>query len=107
MIPVERIAHAIYLIRGDKVILDEDLARLYGVSTRALNQAVKRHKNRFPSDFMFPLTRQEFTNLKSQSVTSRWGGRRKLPLAFTELGVAMLSSILTSETAVEVNKCAT
>ena len=103
MIPVERIAHAIYLIRGEKVILDEDLARMYGVSTRALNQAVKRHGNRFPGDFMFLLTRQEFTDLKSQSVTSRWGGRRKLPRAFTELGVAMLSSVLTSETAVEVN----
>ena len=72
VIPIERIAHAIYLIRGEKVMLDQDLARLYGVETRALNQAVRLHANRFPSDFMFQLARDEFGNLKSQSVTSSW-----------------------------------
>lgn len=103
LVPVEGIAQSIYLIRGEKVILDEDLARLYGVQTRALNQAVRRHLERFPDDFMFELTSEEFANLKSQTVTSSWGGRRKLPLAFTEQGVAMLSSVLNSDRAVKIN----
>jgi hypothetical protein len=103
VVPLERIERAIYLIRGEKVLLDEDLARLYGVETRVLNQAIKRHHRRFPADFMFKLSPREFANLKSQSVTSSWGGRRKLPLAFTEQGVAMLSSVLNSERAVGVN----
>jgi len=84
-------------------MLDEDLARLYGVETRVLNQSVRRHPSRFPEDFMFQLTRKEFANLKSQVVTSSWGGRRKPPLAFTEQGVAMLSSVLNSSHAVMVN----
>ena len=84
-------------------MLDSDLAELYGVTTSALNQAVRRNIDRFPSDFMFQMTDSEFSNLKSQFVTSSWGGRRKLPLAFTEQGVAMLSSVLHSERAVQVN----
>jgi len=103
VIPAERVEKAIYLLRGEKVLLDEDLARLYGVATRVLNQAVRRHSSRFPDDFMFQLTRKEFANLKSQSVTSSWGGRRRMPLAFTEQGVAMLSGILNSKRAVTVN----
>jgi hypothetical protein len=95
----------IYLIRGEKVMLDFDLAELYQVSTRQLNQQVKRNLYRFPSEFMFPLSDQEFTNLMSQIVTSSsdWGGRRKRPLAFTEHGIAMLSSVLNSRRAIEVN----
>ena len=84
-------------------MLDSDLAELYGVTTSALNQAVRRNIDRFPSDFMFQMTDSEFSNLKSQFVTSSWGGRRKLPLAFTEQGVAMLSSVLHSERAIQVN----
>jgi hypothetical protein len=99
----ERIIDKIYLIRGKKVMLDRDLAELYGVETRVLNQAVRRNERRFPDDFMFQLTVEEFKNLKSQNVISSWGGFRKLPLAFTEQGVAMLSSVLNSETAIEVN----
>ncbi len=102
-IPDERIINKIYLIRGQKVMLDRDLAEMYGVETRALNQAVKRNGKRFPGDFMFQLTKRELENLKSQIVTSSWGGSRKPPLAFTEQGVAMLSSVLNSETAIEVN----
>jgi hypothetical protein len=97
------IVSKIYLIRGQKVMIDFDLAELYGVETRALNQAVKRNERRFPDDFMFQLTETELKNLISQSVTSSWGGIRKLPLAFTEQGVAMLSSVLNSETAINVN----
>ena len=103
LLPVEKVQQSIYLIRGEKVILDEDLAGLYGVATRTLNQSVRRHKNRFPDDFMFQLTHKEFMTLKSQSVISSWGGRRKPPLAFTEQGVAMLSSVLNSERAIEIN----
>jgi hypothetical protein len=99
----DRIINKIYLIRGKKVMLDRDLAELYGVETRVLNQAVRRNEKRFPDDFMFQLTEVEFKNLISQNVTSSWGGIRKLPLAFTEQGVAMLSSVLNSETAIEVN----
>ena len=99
----ERIINKIYLIRGKKVMIDSDLAELYGVETRVLNQSVKRNMKRFPEDFMFELTIEEFDNLKSQFVISSWGGRRKLPLAFTEQGVAMLSSVLNSDRAIAVN----
>jgi hypothetical protein len=90
-------------VRGYKVMLDFDLARLYRVETRALNQAVKRNMKRFPSDFMFQLTLDEWEALKSQFVTSSWGGLRKLPYSFTEQGVAMLSGLLNSDVAVEMN----
>jgi ORF6N domain len=99
----DEIINKIYSIRGRKVMLDRDLAELYGVETKVLNQAVKRNEKRFPEDFMFRLTEVEFKNLMSHFVTSSWGGTRKLPLAFTEQGVAMLSSVLNSETAIEVN----
>jgi hypothetical protein len=104
LIPAERIERGILVLRGEKVMLSPDLARLYGVQTRVLVQAVKRNLKRFPSDFMFQLSKEEFENLKSQIVTSSWGGaRRAAPYAFTELGVAMLSSVLKSERAVLVN----
>jgi hypothetical protein len=93
----------IYEIRGRKVMLDFDLAEMYQVETRVLNQSVKRNIKRFPDDFMFQLSTNEFDNLKSQFVISRWGGTRKLPYAFTEQGVAMLSGLLNSDIAVEVN----
>lgn len=93
----------IYEIRGQRVMLDRDLAELYQVTTSALNQAVKRNSKRFPSDFMFQLTNQEFANLKSQFVTSSWGGIRKMPYAFTEQGVAMLSGLLNSDIAINAN----
>jgi hypothetical protein len=93
----------IYFIRDQKVMLDRDLAELYGVETKVLNQAVRRNIKRFPEDFMFQLTLEEFENLKSQIVTSSWGGIRKLPFVFTEQGVAMLSSVLNSERAIQVN----
>ncbi|HQW05005.1 MAG TPA: ORF6N domain-containing protein [Flavobacteriales bacterium] len=99
----EVVVTKIHTVRGHKVMLDSDLASLYQVETRALNQAVKRNQQRFPEDFMFALTLEEWEILKSQHVTSSWGGRRKLPLMFTEQGVAMLSSVLNSETAIEVN----
>jgi hypothetical protein len=102
-IPVERIAERIYLIRGIRVMLDRDLASLYQVETKALKQAVKRNSERFPSDFMFELTKEEFDNLRSQIVTSSWGGMRYAPMAFTEHGVAMLSSVLRSDRAIQVN----
>jgi hypothetical protein len=102
-IPDEVVMNKIYLIRGQKVMLDKDLSELYGVETKRLNEQVKRNIDRFPEDFMFQLTNQEFTNLKSQFATSSWGGRRTLPLAFTEHGVLMLSSILNSERAIKVN----
>ncbi|MFK3616713.1 ORF6N domain-containing protein [Coxiella burnetii] len=97
------IERQILLIRGEKVILDADLAKLYGVETKVLVQAVKRNKDRFPSDFMFQLSQVEFSDLRSQFVTSTWGGRRYPPYAFTEQGVAMLSSVLRSSRAVAVN----
>ncbi len=105
LIPVETIEKAIYLIRGEKVMLDRDLAVLYGVSTKALNQAVKRHTKRFPADFMFQLSADETSRLRYQIGTSNTGrgGRRYLPYVFTEQGVAMLSSVLNSERAVLVN----
>lgn len=98
-----QIQNIIYEIRGYKVMLDSDLATLYEVETRTLNQAVKRNIDRFPNDFMFQLTKDEFKNLKSQIVTSSWGGARKLPYAFTEQGVAMLSGVLKSKKAIEAN----
>jgi hypothetical protein len=103
LIPVERIEGSILLIRGQKVILDRDLAMLYQVSTRNLNKAVSRNFDRFPEDFMFQLSKEEFKNLKFHFGTSSWGGTRKLPRAFTEQGVAMLSSVLRSKRAVLVN----
>jgi len=103
-IPEEVIENKIYLIRGSKVMLSTDLARLYGVPVMRLNEQVKRNIKRFPIDFMFLLTRQEVTILKSQIAISRWGGsRRANPYAFTEQGVAMLSSVLHSERAIQVN----
>jgi hypothetical protein len=104
LIPVERIERSILLIRGQKVMLSTDLAELYQVEPRVLVQAVKRNIARFPEDFMFQLTEEEFYNLKSQFVISSWGGlRRAKPYAFTEQGVAMLSSVLNSERAIKVN----
>ena len=99
----EVIAKRILLIRGHKVLLGNDLSELYGVEHRVLMQGVKRNMKRFPSDFMFQITREEWVNLKSQFVTSRWGGIRKMPFAFTEQGVAMLSSVLNSDQAIQVN----
>ena len=97
------IIEKIYIIRGQKIMLDKDLAEMYGVEVKVLNQSVKRNISRFPDDFMFHLTSIEWNNLKSQFVTSSWGGIRKLPFAFTEQGVAQLSSVLRSETAIQVN----
>ena len=102
----ETIARLVHAVRGERVLFDADLADLYGVSTRALNQAVKRNRERFPADFMFRLTAAEWTAMRSQIVTSSssgWGGVRYLPYVFTEQGVAMLSSVLRSPRAVEVN----
>lgn len=94
----------ILVIRGQRVMLDSDLAEIYGVETRALVQAIKRNKSRFPDDFMFPLTHPEFQNLKSQNVmSSPWGGRRTLPYAFTEHGALMLASVLRSDRAVTMS----
>jgi hypothetical protein len=97
------IQNKIYEIRGLRVMLDFDLAEMYDVETRVLNQAVKRNIKRFPSDFMFQLTNFEFENLISQFVTSSWGGVRKLPFAFTEHGVTMLASVLRSDKAIDIN----
>jgi len=98
-----QIRSMIYEIRGQQVMLDADLAKIYQVETRVMNQAVKRNIDRFPPEFMFQLTQIEHDNLKSQFVTSSWGGRRKLPFAFTEHGVIMLSSVLNSKIATQVN----
>ena len=100
---LQLIQSKIYEIRGQKVMLDFDLAEMYEVETRVLNQAVKRNVRRFPDDFMFQLTVSEWDNLKSQFVISRWGGTRKLPFAFTEGGLAMLSGVLNSDIAIQVN----
>ena len=102
-VPAARIERAIFLIRGHNVILDEDLALLYGVSTKRLNEQVRRNPRRFPADFMFQLTKEEWDILRSQFATSKRGGRRYPPYAFTEEGVAMLSSVLNSSRAIEVN----
>src|SRR5690242_1237901 len=109
--PEELIFRKIYVIRDQKVLLDADLAELYGVETKVLKQAVKRNADRFPEDFMFEITDAEWRslqaniakNLRSQIVTSSWGGSRYLPMAFTEQGVAMLSSVLKSKNAIAVN----
>jgi hypothetical protein len=121
LVPVDQIAHAIHVIRGHRVMLDADLAVLYGVTTKRLNEAVKRNLRRFPADFMFQLTPEEAANLRSQFATSdvssgggilksqfatsslAWGGRRKLPKAFTEHGAVMLASVLNSPIAVEAS----
>jgi hypothetical protein len=103
IISVESIHKKIHFIRQQKVMLDRDLADLYLVETSNLNKAVKRNLDRFPSDFMFQLTHEEFKNLIFHSGTSSWGGTRKLPYAFTEQGVAMLSGVLRSKRAVQVN----
>jgi hypothetical protein len=103
VIPLERIERSIFFIRGHKVLLSQQLAELYGVETKVLNQAVARNRNRFPDDFMFQLSKEELENLRSQFVTSSWGGVRVAPYAFTEQGVAMLSSVLNSDRAVQVN----
>src|SRR6516165_2317163 len=100
LIPAERIERSILVIRGQRMMLDADLAGLYGVETKALVRAVKRNRERFPTDFMFQLTREEFDILRNQFGTSSWGGRRYLPYAFTEQGVAMLASVLRSTRAV-------
>ena len=97
------IQNKIYEIRGQRVMFDFDLAGLYDVETRTLNQAVKRNSRRFPADFMFQLSKSEFDNLMSHNVISSWGGTRKLPYAFTEHGVTMLASVLRSEIAIEIN----
>jgi ORF6N domain len=99
----EIIISKIYQIRGYKVMLDEELAELYEVPTKRLNEQVKRNVDRFPEDFMFQLSTMEFSNLKSHIATTSWGGRRTAPYAFTEHGVLMLSSVLSSERAVSVN----
>jgi hypothetical protein len=104
LVPLESIERRIFLIRGHKVLLDSDLAALYGVTTGNLNKAVTRNVSRFPQDFMFRLTRTEFDHLRSQiGISSSWGGRRYLPRAFTEQGVAMLSTVLKSRRAIQVN----
>ena len=101
--PDEIIMSKIYHIRGEKVMLDSDLAQLYGVGTKVLKQSVRRNTKRFPGDFMFELNEEEFGNLRSHFVTSSWGGIRYAPMAFTEHGVAMLSSVLKSERAIGVS----
>jgi hypothetical protein len=103
IVPVELIENKIYFIRGQKVMLDDDLAQLYSVSTKRLNEQVRRNIGRFPEDFMFQLSREEAENLRSQIATSSYGGRRYLPFAFTEHGILMLSSVLNSKRAIDVN----
>lgn len=103
IIPDETIISKIYQFRNKKVMVDTDLAELYGVETRVLNQAVKRNLRRFPEDFMFQLNEKEFEILKSQKATASWGGRRTAPFVFTEHGVLMLSSVLNSDKAIDIN----
>jgi hypothetical protein len=103
MIPQEKIESRIFLVRGKRIMLDSDLANLYGVPTKSLNLAVKRNIERFPEDFMFQINKDEYDSLRFQFETSKRGGRRYLPYVFTENGVAMLSSVLKSKTAVRVN----
>ena len=102
-IPEALVTSKIYVVRNKKIMLDRDLAELYEVETKVLNQAVRRNIERFPEEFMFHLTNEEFEILRSQIVTSSWGGTRYLPMVFTEYGVAMLSSVLKSKRAIEVN----
>ncbi|MEA2081692.1 MAG: ORF6N domain-containing protein [Elusimicrobiota bacterium] len=103
LIPTEIIAEKIFLMRGQKVMLDRDLAKLYGVATGQLTRQVRRNIERFPADFMIHLTKDEWQNLICQFGTSSWGGTRKLPMAFTEHGILMLSSVLNSDRAIKVN----
>lgn len=103
IIPDNIVVNKIYELRGLKVMLDSDLAELYGVETKRLNEQVGRNPDRFPEDFMFQLTDEEWLNLKSQIATSSWGGRRKLPFVFTEHGILMLSSVLNSRQAIQMN----
>jgi hypothetical protein len=103
LVAEQKILNKIYAIRGEKVMLDQDLAEMYGVETKQLKRQVKRNIDRFPKDFMFILTAKELENLRSQIGTTSWGGTRYMPMAFTEQGVAMLSSVLNSKTAIEVN----
>lgn len=103
LVEEQKILNRIHIIRGEKVMLDKDLAEMYGVATKVFNQSIKRNIERFPKDFMFALSEKEWQNLKSQIVTSSWGGVRYRPSVFTEQGVAMLSSVLNSKTAIEVN----
>jgi len=103
VVPTAKVAQSIHVLRGQKVMFDFDLARLYFVTTGNLNKAVSRNRNRFPADFMFRITAEEAENLIFQFGISSWGGRRRLPYAFTEQGVAMLSSVLNSARAVKVN----
>jgi len=102
-LPPEAVQQRIYVIRGQKVMLDVDLAELYDVSTKRLNEQVRRNRKRFPPDFMLKLTAQEWENLRSQFATSSWGGRRTLPHAFTEHGVGMLSAVLNSDRAIRMS----
>lgn len=103
-VAIEPVVHSILVLRGERVLLDSVLAQIYGVPVFRLNEAVKRNKARFPDDFMFQLTLSEWADLKSQSaISSEWGGRRTPPFAFTEHGVAMLSSVLNSEQAIQAN----
>ncbi len=101
--PIENITRSILVLRGHRVLLDAELAALYGVTTRRLNEQVRRNRKRFPADFLFELTGEEFTHLKSHFATSSWGGRRKLPLAFTEHGAIQVATILNSSRAVEMS----
>ncbi|MBL7917059.1 MAG: ORF6N domain-containing protein [Bacteroidia bacterium] len=103
VVPQEILMNKIYFLRGLKVMLDSDLSELYKVETKQLKRQVNRNIDRFPSDFMFQLTKLEFDDLRSQFGTSNWGGTRYLPMAFTEQGVAMLSSVLSSKQAIQVN----
>jgi hypothetical protein len=103
VLPLEAITQRIVVLREQKVLLDADLATLYGVETRRLDEQVRRNRARFPQDFIFELTNEEFGNLKSQFATSSWGGRRKLPMAFTEHGAIMAATVLNTPRAVEVS----
>jgi len=103
LMPLEAVTQRIVVLREQKVLIDSDLAALYGVETRRLNEQVRRNRARFPEDFIFELSAEEFANLKSQFATSSWGGRRKLPLAFTEHGAIMAATVLNTPRAVEVS----
>ena len=103
LVPIELIQSKIIVLRDEKVMIDRDLAELYSVETKQLKRAVRRNIDRFPADFMFELTREEYNSLRSHFGTSSWGGTRYLPMVFTEQGVAMLSSVLNSKRAIEVN----
>lgn len=100
---IQVIQQKIFTIRGNRVMIDFHLAELYGVETKALKRAVRRNIDRFPSDFMFEMTKEEFENLRSQFGTSTWGGTRYMPYCFTQEGIAMLSSVLRSKTAIDMN----